>query len=340
MKYPPLRTVLVGLGKVGLGYAADARMARYYPYATHAQVLSAHPAFAWEAVIERDAALLPLAQQHWHIPYAVTEAAALHPQYAPQVAVLATPPAGRLALLAQLPSVRAVLVEKPLGNSVREAREFLDYCHSRGILVQVNLWRRADRTLRRLASGWLHSLLGPAQALFGVYGNGLRNNGTHMVDLIRMLYGDVAEARALAAGQVAGSGPLPDDLQVPFVLYLHSGLSVAMQPIHFAHYRENSLEIWGQRARLCLLQEGLQLLLYPRESHRAMQDEYEIAVDQPQALPSTVGDAFYQMYDNLAEAVHTGAPLWSPGASALQTAQVIETIYRSAQCYPRNERVA
>ena len=47
MTQPRLRTVLVGCGEVGAGYATDPLMARHYPYATHAQVLAAHPAFAW-----------------------------------------------------------------------------------------------------------------------------------------------------------------------------------------------------------------------------------------------------------------------------------------------------
>ena len=50
-----LRTVLVGAGKIGHGYADDPAMAKYYEFATHAQVLSAHADFAWGAVIDSSA---------------------------------------------------------------------------------------------------------------------------------------------------------------------------------------------------------------------------------------------------------------------------------------------
>lgn len=330
MTPPPLRTVLVGCGKVGAGYATDPLMARHYSYATHAQVLAAHPAFAWEAVIDSAEAALALARQHWHVPYAVHSAEELTPLYQPQVAVLAIPPAGRLTILEHLPTVQAVIVEKPLGTTVAEGQAFLAYCQARGVLVQVNLWRRADSALRALASGGLEEVIGRPQAIFGLYGNGLLNNGTHMVDLVRMLYGDIAVVQAVSGATPYAAGPLPGDTQVPFTLRLHNGVTVAMQPLQFAHYRENSLDIWGERARLAIMQEGLSLLLYPRCANRAMQGEHEIASDRPQCLPSTVGEAFYWLYDNLAAAVHTGAALWSPGASALQTARVIDTVLLSA----------
>ena len=305
-------------------------MARHYPYATHAQVLAAHPAFAWDAVLDSAEAALALARQHWHVPYAMHTAEALMPHYQPQVAVLAMPPSSRLAILEQLPTVQAVIVEKPLGATVAEGQAFLDYCRQREMLVQVNLWRRADATLRALASGGLDAAIGQPQAIFGLYGNGLLNNGTHMVDLVRMLYGDITTVQAVSGVTPYAAGPLPDDIQVPFSLRLHHGVTVAMQPLQFAYYRENSLDIWGEWARLAIMQEGLGLFVYPRCANRAMQDEREIASDHPACLPSTVGQALYWMYDNLAAAVHAGATLWSPGASALQTARVIEAVLASA----------
>ena len=327
----PLRTAIIGLGKVGAGYVDDPVMARHYPFATHAQAFAAHPAFDWQAVVDVSEDALAVARTRWRIPYTARSVKELAQVYDPEVVVLATPPDTRLELLKHLPSLRAVLVEKPLGETLAQGEAFVAECTRRGILVQVNLWRRADEQFSRLANGLLNELVGEPQAVFGLYGNGLRNNGTHLVDFARMLFGEVAEAQIVPNTPIVRAGPLPGDIHVPFTLRMQSGLIAMMQPLAFAQYRENSLDIWGTQGRVTLMQEGLSIHVYPRCPHRATHGEHEIASDCPKSLPSTVGHAFYRMADNLADAIFHNAPLCSPGDSALRTTAIIEDLMRQAK---------
>ena len=326
----PLRTALIGFGKVGAGYGDDPIMARHYPYASHAQVLAAHPAFEWGAVVDVSRPALISARDRWHVPHVASTVAELACAYEPEIAVLATPPDTRLELLDHLPALRAVLVEKPLGETLAQGEAFLAECARRNIMVQVNLWRRTDELFHRLANGYLQELIGTPQAVFGIYGNGLRNNGTHLVDFARMLFGEVTEARIIAGAKICRVGPLPGDLQMPFSLAFESGLAALFQPVEFAHFRENSLDIWGTSGRITIMQEGLGVHVFPLCPHRATQGEQEIASDCPRALPSTVGHAFYRMYDNLADAVFHDAPLCSPGQSALRTTSLVENLMSQA----------
>ncbi len=55
----------------------------------------------------------------------------------------------------------------------------------------------------------------------------------------------------------------------------------------------------------------------------------EIASDAATLLPSTVGEAFWHLYDNLARALDQGEPLCSPAESALATTAAIEGIVDS-----------
>jgi predicted dehydrogenase len=330
MTHPKFRTVLIGFGQVGEGYANDPLMARHYPYASHAQVLAQHSHFSWDAVVDLSEAALTVARERWGIPLVAKTLEVVDKQYRPEVAVIATPPATRLALLEQMPGLRAVLVEKPLCSTVAEGQQFLDYCQQHHIQVQVNLWRRADETFRSLAAGELSQLIGQPQAVFGLYGRGLLNNATHLVDFVRMLLGEIEAVQAVGGVSPYPAGPLPDDVNLPFNLRLGKGVVVTFQPLRFEQYRENSLDIWGEKGRLQIVQEGLSLLLHPRQANRAMQGEGEIASDYPQLLTSTVGQAFYRMYSNLAAALQNEDELWSPGTSALQTAKIVQAILDSA----------
>jgi predicted dehydrogenase len=321
----PLRTALVGLGKIGAGYAHDPVMARHIQFATHAQVLDSHPEFEWVGAVDTDELARAEARRRWpDIPVASSPAG-----ICPDVAVLATGPASRLNVLAELPTVRAVIVEKPLGRDAAEARRFLDVCEERAIAVQVCYWRRADSAFRALAEGGLEHAIGRPQAATVVYGNGLRNNGSHMIDFVRMLVGEVTGAWVPPGVAPYREGPLESDVNVSFHLTAN-GVPVAVHPLRFAHYRENALEVWGERGRLTVVQEGLRIRVMSSAPNRAMQGEREINSDAVREIPSTVGNALYELYSNVANALAGGGPLWSDGESALRTEAVVDEVATAA----------
>jgi len=325
----PYAAAIVGFGKMAQGYAEDPAMARHFPYATHAQVLRDHPGFDWRAVVDPSVDALAAARDGWNVPHVGTDADALGPTREKiEVAVLATGPDARLGLLDQFPRLKAVIVEKPLGRTADDAHAFLAECRERGIMVQVNLWRRADERFRELAEGRLASLLGEVQAATCYYGNGLTNNGTHMIDFVRMLLGEVSDWHLSGANAGFIEGPIAGDSNPHFLLQMASGVEVAFQPLRFGHYRECGLTLWGTDGKLDILLEGLGISFFPKAPHRAMSGESEIAVDRPAPIDATCGHALYRMYDNLADCLDHGdeAGLWSDAKSAMKTTAIVDAI--------------
>lgn len=323
------KTVVVGFGRIGAGYAHDPVMARYYSYATHAQALKDHPRFDWCGVVDPSEDALAEARREWGIPLAVRSIAELTGRCSPEVLVLATPPGQRVEALQACTSVKAVLVEKPLGLDLRQARAFARACHDRSLPVEVNYWRRFDRVFRSWAQGALAKRVGPVQAVFGVYGNGLHNNGSHLIDFCRMLFGEVTEVRALGSAAPTAA-PLERDVHLPFSLRHQDGTLAVFQPLDFGAYRENGLEIWGRDGRITVSQEGLALRFCPRQPNRAMQAEFELASDHPEEMESTVGRAFYEVYDQLAALLDGQGTALSGVDSALKTEAAVEAAVRSA----------
>jgi predicted dehydrogenase len=324
------RTVLVGCGKIGAAYAHDPVMAQHYRYVSHAQVLSGHPGFDWVAAIDRDAGAAAQVASQWSVPRHGATLDGLHGACAPEVAILAMPPGDRAAALSALPALKAVLVEKPLGGDAAEAGRFLDLCAQRGIAVQVNLPRRADTSHRALAAGGLDREVGRRQGAFLVYGNGLANNGTHMIDLARWYLGEVTGAQAVLGGQARREGPLDGDVNVPFALSHLDGASTLAMPVAFAHYRENLIDIWGERGRVSLVQEGLRLAVSPRRDNRAMSGERELVNDAPTVTTTTIGESFYAVYQDLYDYLGgTRAELASPGENARRCAVVVDAVRAS-----------
>ena len=328
---PGFRTAVIGFGRMGAGYADDPVMAKHYRYATHAQVLSDHPAFEWGAVVDPAPAAREQATSRWHVPRVYGDVESLVASYDPEVAVIATPPESRLGIIRQMKGLKAVLVEKPLATTILEAERFLAECEALGVRVQVNLWRRADELFQKLAVEGLENRIGRIQSIFGVYGNGLLNNGTHMVDFVRMLAGEIELVRAFDRIEPRPEGPLAGDVNIPFTLTLRHEIPASFHPVCFGSFRENGLDVWGTTGRLSVLQEGLRVALFPVCENRAMTGEKELASDRPITLASTVGHALYRMYDNLADVLRGQGVLCSPGSSALETARVVESVLVSAR---------
>lgn len=322
-------TALIGFGQIGAGLADDPVHARSFPYATHAQVLRDHPAFNWMAVADPVAAARDSAREVWGVNETAASAQDMSSAHAIEVAVIATPPRGRLAILDALPNLKAVLVEKPLADSLENAQAFLEHCQSRHIAVLVCLPRRYDSSLRNLAGGGLATTVGRPMAAFATYGNGVANNGTHLIDMIRFLLGEVVSVQAVAGATPFVEGPIDGDMNLPFTCVLSSGLTVMVNPLKFSAYREVGLDIWGEAGRLQLLHESLTLISTPRSASRILSGVAEISHDNPTVQTSTIGHALYSVYDNLA-AVLQGATPHCGGDDALAAMRVVDAVRRSA----------
>lgn len=326
----PLRTAIIGFGKIGAGYADDPVMARHIRYSTHVQVLSEHPAFDLVAVVDPSQEARDLARSRWKVEACFADTGALAELADIDLAVIATPPDDRLAAIDPLPNLKAVVVEKPLGRNLDQGAAFLRHCRFHGILVQVNLWRRADQAYRELASGDLEKHIGRPQAALGVYGNGLLNNATHMVDFAAMLLGEITMVQAIGSPRPRAGNPISGDPDQGFALQTSSGAMATWLPLDFDHYREVSMDIWGTAGRCELLLEGLVARCSPLQLNRAVEGTSEVGSDSPVPIASTVGRALWQLYDNLADALANNADLWSPGETALAAEAVIDAIHRSA----------
>lgn len=324
------RTALFGFGRAGASYADDSRTAKHYRYTAHAQVLLDHPAFDWQAVVDPQPAALRIATERWKVPVTAATAEEVAKRVSPEIVVLATPPEARAAIVKALPGLRAAIVEKPLGRNAAEAKAFVALCAERHVTVQVNFWRRADTTFRRLASGELARRIGSIQAAAGWYGNGIRNNGVHVVDFLRMLCGEVRFAAVLGPSALADGSSVPDDVQFPAGLWFASGLFAVLQALDFAAYREVGIDLWGRKGRLTVLQEGLWIAASPRISNRAVSDAFEIASDRPEQIPATAGEALWHLYDDLIQALETGRAPCSSALSALATERIVDALVGSA----------
>jgi len=310
----PYKTVLVGFGSIAQSLADQPGQKKWYQYSTHAQVLRDHPLFDWQAVVDISDGALAKARDKWGIKETTTRMIDLADPASFEVAVVATHPNVRTEAIVPLTGLRAVLVEKPLADSPMAGEAFIKLCNSRGIHVQVNYQRRADVYFRGLAEGKLSSLIGNVQVVQGIFGGGLANNGSHLIDLVRMLVGEVADVSRHRGNALA------------FGMRLSGGIVAQLAVIDFNHYREFGLTMWGTKGRLEISHGGLVNHFTPVVNHRVLANEHELASEQRVKMTATMGEAIYGMYDNLALVMEGQANLVSDGINAFRVMEIVDQL--------------
>ncbi len=312
---------------MGQGYSADPLFKKFFRYATHADVLENHPRFECVALADSDPEALSQARKRFPRARAYADARLLIKELAPEVIILATGPDNRLDLIRHAVSPKAVLCEKPLGQNKVESTALIDFCEERNIILQVNLLRRADTFIRSLKNGGLENMIGEIQCANAGYGNGLRNNGCHVVDVFRMLLGEVSEARILGRKPVDGEKcPIKGDSSHPFFLLTELGVPICVQAFNFENYREIYWDFRGSDGALFIGQEGLLIRRHRTFEHRALAGNRECAWDVWDEIPNTLGTALYDMYDNLHSVIETRTGQFCSGRDALKTESIIEKL--------------
>lgn len=209
-----LRAVVVGCGRIGSSYTAEARVPGIH---SHAQAYAEHDGYELVALVDPDAGRREIAAKAWGVPV-YADAAQACMEHTPDVVSVCTPDATHSEVATSIlesAAPRVLFMEKPLALRSEDATELLALARKHGCSVVVNFPRRfssAFRTVRdELASGELGR---PILARI-LYGKGLLHNGAHAIDLLRFWLGEPVRA----SGTPAAPGPDGDptyDAQLEF----------------------------------------------------------------------------------------------------------------------------
>ena len=90
--------------------------------------------------------------------------------------------------IVEVPTVKAIICEKPLGTTVAEAERIVKLCRNRVLIVgHQRRYETAHRAIQRFVDG---GALGHILAAKAWFSGGYLNNGTHAADICRFLVGD------------------------------------------------------------------------------------------------------------------------------------------------------
>lgn len=248
------KTLIVGLGQIGMGYDLHLDPAAYVY--SHARAFSLHPSFVLAGGVDADAAHRATFEQAYQCPAYSDLGTALSVQQ-PDVVVIAVPTqlhgATVQRVLAQS-KPRAILCEKPLSYDLAEARAMVQACADQSVALYANYIRRsapgAIEIKRRLDSG---EIAAPVKGVVW-YSKGFLHNGSHFFNLLEYWLGAVTGAQVIAPGRLwDGHDPEPD---VRVVFERGTMVFLAAREEDFSHY---TIELLASNGRLRYENGGQQI---------------------------------------------------------------------------------
>jgi predicted dehydrogenase len=194
-----LNVAIIGCGLIGAQWDAKETSPEFS--LTHAAGFSKNPRAQLVAMCDHDADKARQAAERWGAMASYSDLRALFAEHKVDVAVVASSSAARWEVIepALAAGVKVLVIEKPLATTLDESRKLaaaIDKASAKAIINYSRHWDPSMSALReRIRSG----AIGPLQRLVGIYGKGITNNGSHMIDLCAFLC-DAKPVRARALG--------------------------------------------------------------------------------------------------------------------------------------------
>jgi predicted dehydrogenase len=223
----------------------------------------------------------------------------------------------------ECPSVRGVLVEKPLALDSASARSAVDRAQRQGVAIVVNYTRRFLPSFTRLQRWLRDGGIGDLQLAHGVYVKGLMHNGTHWLDLARYLVGEI--------GCVAGRQRLTDDPCDPSLdveLEFAGGGAGSLMALDSAQFSIFEIDLIGTRGRVRITDAGRRFEFHERRASPVFAGYLEL---QPTSAPveASTHNAMLFVVEDLLRAID-GEPSQCAGRDGVRAIELVEAIRASA----------
>lgn len=191
----PYRSAVIGCGWIGAKVYAD-RLAEGIQ--SHAGAYEAAQGTELVGLCDVSQNTLDEVGQFWPRVRKYTKIEQMLVTEHPEIISICTPDNTHFAvfnLILDTPSVRLVILEKPIAMSSRDAEVMLSKAQQKGVQLVVNYSRRFSERHTHLKT-ILDNQVGEIMAVTGAYSKGIIHNGSHWFDLVRWLIGTICSVEA------------------------------------------------------------------------------------------------------------------------------------------------
>lgn len=241
--------IIIGAGNIGACYdlpASDKIL-------THAHAFTKHKGFKLIGFVDLEIEKAMKAASIWGGSFYANIEETFKKEKV-DLAVVAVPDEWHYSVLKELSKfpLRAILVEKPLTTSLSEAAEVMGIFNKKGIPVAVNYSRRFIPEIEKIKEDIRLGLFGGFVTGTGYYGKGMIHNGSHMIDLMRFLVGEVREIKPISTL----ADFYEDDKSISAVLEFENKGFFSLEYVDCRHYTVFEVDLLFEKRRVRISGSG------------------------------------------------------------------------------------
>ena len=309
---------IVGLGQIGQGY--DYNCIDKNLIATHATGFEYHSAYDLVGGVDPDDEKRKRFEKKFNKPAYATldELFSIHLD----VVSISVPTRLHFDVFREIIKhpLKAVICEKPIASNVKEAEQMLKLSRVQNTPLLVNYMRRFEPGVLELKNIIRQKEFGEIYKGTVWYSKGIMNNGSHFIDLLRFLLGDISDIKILSKGQKGNEKDPEPDVQVVFgktVIYFLAGREECFSSME--------IELIGEKGKI-RYEAGGGNIYYHKVYSDPRISGYTII--DPEMIPINNDMNRYQWHvlEHLVNYFQYGTPLNSDGDTALETLKSVEKI--------------
>jgi len=154
--------------------------------------------------------------------------------------------------------IKLVFAEKPLAKNLKQAKEIIKIYKEKNINCLVNYSRRFVAEFNVLKDSILKCEYGKFICGNGYYGKGIVHNGSHLIDLLRYLIGEIKDFQVINYK----FDFYDDDPSVSAILNFEKGGNFVIQNIPCNNYTIFELELLFEHRRIRIVDSGFKIEEY------------------------------------------------------------------------------
>jgi len=142
--------------------------------------------------------------------------------------------------------IKAIFLEKPISNSLQNANEIIKICKKNKIILLIDHQRRFDPFFSSLQS-FIKNEMGKIQMINVIYGGGIVNTGTHIIDLLRYFFGNIDFVDA-SLSQNLSSNPLDPNIDAKIVF--KNKIVCFLHALDISNFGFLEMQVYGEKSVL------------------------------------------------------------------------------------------
>jgi len=191
-------------------------------------------------------------------------------------------------------SISGVFLEKPLSDDINECKKIMQMRHS--FPIAINYFRRWNIDFQQLKENFDQCLYGDIKKVTAHYTKGLKNNGSHIIDLLLWFLGDLQLEKVLRKYL-----KIDNDFGVDCLLSSKGDIPITLIHIQEVDYVFIELEIICEKGLVRISQRGQKIDIYKKQTD----PDYKVfnRLDLDQSIETRWNDSFSNAIENLVLAI-------------------------------------